>query len=132
LMKPARFQMRDASGSDNPDTAGRRQNDLVDVGARKALLDAKAENMIAVKAKQAVGRSDPDEAFLVLQDAGRRQEAQAEIFTHLLKDVVRPTRKGKRGRLGGLCLCGKGTERQSCHDNQEKGGGSLAPHEHSG
>src|ERR1700675_538643 len=88
--------------------------------------------MIAVKAKKAVGGADPDEAVLVLEDAGGSQGTQAEVFADPLKNVVRPEGQRKDRRLGGLCLSGKRTENQNCQDHQEKDGGSLAPHERSG
>jgi hypothetical protein len=105
---------------------------LVYVGAGEALLEAIPHNAIAVEAQKAVGSADPDEAVLILQDARWGHGTEAEAFADALKHVVGLAGQGKRGRLGGLCLSGNGTERQNDQDNQEKGGGSLVPHEHSG
>src|SRR5579863_1672932 len=70
LVKDAAFHVGDAPRSDDPDSARGSQNELVHIGAGKALLETKAQNMIAVEAKETIGRADPDEAVLVLQDAG--------------------------------------------------------------
>ena len=97
---------------DNPDSPGGSQDELVHVGAGKALFDAVAHNAIAIEAKKSVGRADPDEAVLVLQNAGWSQRTKAEVFADALKNVVRPVGQRKHRRLGGHCLSGKGTEYQ--------------------
>jgi hypothetical protein len=128
-MKGAAFHVGNAARRHDPDSAGRSQNKLVYIGTGKALLEAEAHDMSAVEAKKAVGRANPDEAVLVLQDARWCQGAQAEVIAHALENIVRPRREGKHRRLGGLCLHGKETEYQEDEARQEWGGGSLAPHE---
>jgi len=109
-VKRAAFHIGDASRRDNPDSPGGGQDELVHIGAGKALFDAIAHNAIAVEAEKSVGRADPDEAVLVLQDAGRCQRTQAEVFADALKNVMRFVWKRKRGRLGGPCMCSEATE----------------------
>src|SRR5580658_7008011 len=130
-MENAAFHVSDAARGDNPDPAGGSQHELVHIGAGKALFEAIAHNAVAVEAQETVGRADPDKAVLILKNAGGRQSAKAKVFADVLKYVMRPVGKGKRGRLGGLCLGGKRTEKQNDQGNQEKGGGSPAPHERS-
>ena len=131
LVKDAALHVSDATGSNNPDSSSRSQNELAHIGAGKALLEAKTHNASAVEAKQSVGCANPDEALLVLQDAGRGQGTQAEVIANALENIVRPRGEGKHRRLGGLCLRGKGTEKQEDEASRDWGGGSLAPHEHS-
>ena len=109
-MKRAAFHVGNAARCDNPDSPGGGQDELVHIGAGKALFDAIPHNSIAIEAKKPVGSPDPDEAVQVLQDAGWSQRTQAEVFADALKNVVRSVGKRKWGRLGGPCLCSKATE----------------------
>src|SRR5579859_51393 len=99
-MERAAFQVRDSAAGDNPHAAGGREDELADVRAGEALLEAEAQNAVAVKAEQAVAGADPHETFLILKDAGGRNRTQSKVFADALKGVVRMARQRKDKRLG--------------------------------
>src|SRR5690242_2755535 len=129
LSKDPALDIGNAARGDDPDASGRGEHELNDVGAGQALFETKPGYASAVKTKQAVGRADPDETVLVLEDAGRGQRTKAEIIADALENVVWPRRQRQQGRPGRLSLRSEGTQEKS---GQEKGGGRLAPHEISG
>ena len=69
----ALFHVSDATRCDNPDSSAGSENELIHIGAGKALLEAETNNASAVEAQEAIRCADPDEAILILEDARRSQ-----------------------------------------------------------
>ena len=73
FVNDALFHVSDATRCDNPDSSAGSENELIHIGAGKALLEAETNNASAVEAQEAIRCADPYKAILILEDARRSQ-----------------------------------------------------------